>query len=95
MILTPPPSYAAYIWKRGKFLHLEFPGEHRAHSVQIPINEKGLALVIQLLSEREHAGRPTKIGTPGAPITAQILEALRIKHAIDEEADAALKDLGL
>lgn len=64
----PLPSYAAHIWVAGDELKLAFPSPLDAptHVITLPNNEKGMALAIQILREREHEQQST-IGRRGAP----------------------------
>lgn len=52
----PVPGYAAQIWIAGDELKLALPSplDAPSHTVTLPNNERGLALALQILREREH-----------------------------------------
>ena len=109
----PIPDYAAYIWVAGDKVWIGFPplGDLvQAHSVPFPATDKGLALLIRTLKERNQGLR--HLGTNGSPTRYAVERELvndrkyngilKAMHAAKEkqaEEDAAatefLKDLGL
>lgn len=88
----PLPSYAANIWTIGDQLVLSFPSplDAPAHKVQFPNTEKGLALALQTLRERERSHQSLLLGTKGAPSIYQVERAL----AEDKKYRAWIAEMG-
>lgn len=107
----PVPSYAANIWIAGDKLWLGFPSPEpgvRGHSVPLPCNEKGMAVAVSILREREHTPRTNWLGTKGAPTRWDIEhdkkynallnamnESKKTTEAEKAAAQAFLEELGL
>jgi type IV secretory pathway VirB9-like protein len=108
----PLPSYAAHIWTIGDKIVLRFPSplDAPAHTVQFPNNEKGMALALSILKEREHSNN--LLGSKGAPSEYQVERELANDKKYNEwikqmqessaerqkekaEAEAFLAELGL
>jgi hypothetical protein len=106
----PLPSYAAHIWIANGQLCLGFPSPKegaREHMVTLPLSDKGLAVAIDILREREK-DRFNTLGTAGAPCRRQvedelkrdqkyneILRAMSVSKSERDEAAKWLEELGL
>lgn len=108
----PIPGYAAHIWIAGDQIKLCLPSplDAPSHTISVPNNEKGLALALQILREREHDfGTIGRASAPTQYMTERQLandrkynEILRIMRENSEErrkemeeAEAFLSELGL
>lgn len=86
-------------------MHLVFdplPGNHKCHSIAIPISDKGFNVLVKILSDRERSPFVDKahIATKEAPIQHMVDEWLKsnnIKNATKKAAPDTLtfEDLGL
>ena len=94
----PVPHYAATIWLAGNDIMLGFEqtAEAKGFSIRIPANEKGLAIAMQILRDREKLATPATTGTRAEP-TQHILDAwmreYRKKVELPKDVGEALKEL--
>ena len=81
-MLRPPPNYAATIWlsesaEGTPVINMGLPpseGYTVGNTVSLPATERGLAMGLRLLFDRQQAVRPAKLNTQGVPSQA-ILDA--------------------
>ncbi len=102
MTTYPIPAYAATIWMAGNDIMLAF-GETSTtpgHTCRIPNTEKGMAVVVAILSARrnlpEGGSEASKIGTGAEPTQFNIeREMLRlgVKQSLPRDPDLALARL--
>jgi hypothetical protein len=102
----PVPRHAAYIWAAGDKLMVGLPprsGELHGHTVALPYNQHGVAMLLRTLRERSE--KPESfIGTKAEPTQYQLdkwLSAMAAqkreaaKAAVAAEIEEGLAALGL
>jgi hypothetical protein len=102
------PANAARIWLVGAEVHLDLPSGG-GHTVRVPANERGLALLLQVLRHRANEGRlaePPEVTqyqlgeiykqmTSGGTPMGPKAKAFFADQKVKAEALAELKELGI